>query len=89
MNFKLTLAENLPPQTPSALWVVYTFTQEPYKRIWVVTAVTADTDACVLTVNSGPIDLINQYFVETRVLKAHYPVSPYTLNLVISSVQLP
>jgi hypothetical protein len=85
MKYKITLLQNTQNRPASMLEVVYTFAAGP--QSWQVTPTDTAQDRAVIDVESGR-DLINQPGVQSRVLQAHYPTAPITVDYPISSVQL-
>jgi hypothetical protein len=85
MKFILTLVQNLPNRTPSALEVVYRF-NDGTEHNWPVTPDGPDQNRAVIKVDST-VNLINQMNVKSRVLRTHYPTAPDHLDTQISSVQ--
>ncbi|HEY3828221.1 MAG TPA: hypothetical protein VGL57_03385 [Solirubrobacteraceae bacterium] len=85
MQFRLTLAQNLPNRDPSALSVTYTY-GDGQQTTWPVQAIGPDRDRAVLVVDCAA-DLIHQPDVSTRELTSHYPVMPTTVVTRITSVQ--
>lgn len=85
MRYQITLLQNTQNRPVSLLEVVYTFPAGP--QSWQVTPIDVVEDRAVIKVESGR-DLINQPGVQSRVLRAHYPVAPTTVDYPISSVQL-
>jgi hypothetical protein len=85
MNYRITLLQNTQNRPASMLEVVYTFAAGPQN--WQVTPIGPVQDTAVIEVECGH-DLINQPGVQSRVLRAHYPTAPTTVDYPISSVQL-
>lgn len=86
MPYRLTLVQNLPNRTPSAMNVNYTFRAAP-PASWPVTPVGAPPqDTNVAVVNCGA-NLVTQQNVLSRTLTTHYPTPPTDVVTGISSVQ--
>jgi hypothetical protein len=86
MLFRVTLVQNLDSRDPSAVEVIYTY-QDDTSRTWGVSA-DPDKDTTVTLVDCAA-DLIRQPNVKSRILRAHYPTAPATVDIQISSVQKP
>jgi hypothetical protein len=85
MNFRVTLAENLSNDTPSALWMEYKY-RDGHIDTWRNFTYTPETGVKVVSVNSGNVDLANMQDVLTRTLIGHYPAGINTLRYQILSV---
>ena len=85
MKYRITLLQNTQNRQISFLEVVYTFAAGP--QTWQVTPTDPVEDRAVIDVESGR-DLVNQPGVQSRVLRAHYPTFPDTVEYPISSVLL-
>jgi hypothetical protein len=86
MPYRITLMQDLPANTPSALDVRYTYNNGQPPSTWQVTPIGKDKDTAVVNVNCA-VNLRTVPNVKTRTLIAHYPTQPHTREFPISSVQ--
>src|SRR4051794_25542093 len=82
--YRITLLQNTQNRPAAAFEVVYTFAAGP--STWPVAPLGASQDTAVIVVNCAH-NLVNQPGVQSRVLRAHYPVAPTVVDYPISSVQ--
>ncbi len=87
MRYRITLAQTLPAQPPSAATVTYHYRDGTSNR-WPLQFVGPDTDTAVVVVDCGG-NLLNRQNVLTSTLDVHYAHPPHEMNIPISSVQLP
>lgn len=87
MRFRITLAQTLPAQPPSAATVTYRYRDGTFNR-WQVQFVGPDTDTAVVVVDCAG-NLLNRQNLSSSTLDVHYAHPPHEMGIPISSVQPP
>jgi hypothetical protein len=85
-NFRVTLLQNLPNREPSALSIIYTYSDGRPETRWFVEPLSPARDVAVVTVASAH-NLLDVSNVLTRRLETHYPTAPNSVITSISSIQ--